>query len=189
MLLHSAKPGNVTGEIKSIFAISTSNVNYGDLVLSEHSQALWYRYSLTFFFFNQLHFFYSLLTVSHIELLEPYLLDQVQQTICICSFRHSLQLLFYKHIQHYIQLLQTNKLNCIGLAKPTQLLSLRLLQKTSSERSTAVSLPQKAKQVGLNIAEQVLSIFSKGSFQHILASKKRYPVFLSALLPCLFAHC
>lgn len=182
MLLHFAKLGNITGKIKSIFAILTSNVNSWHLVLS---QALWYRYSLTLFF-NELHIFYSPLTISYIKLLEPYLLDQVQQTVCICSFHHSPQLLFYKHIQHYMQLFQTNKLNCIGLAKPTEMLSLRLLQKTSSERSTAVSILWKAEQAGLSITEQVSPVFSQGSFQHILASKNGTR--FSTLLPCTSSH-
>lgn len=88
------------------------------------------------------------------------------KTTSICSF-YALSSSYFINISNIIfsYSKQTNKLNCTGLAKPTQLLCLILLQKTSSWCSTAGSL-WKAKQMGLHIARQVLPITSQGSFQH-----------------------
>lgn len=62
----------------------------------------------------------------------PYLAAQIQLSVCIV-FTTLSQPLFYKHFQRYIQLLQTNKLSCSGLAETTQLLYFETIAITNSE--------------------------------------------------------
>lgn len=75
---------------------------------------------------------YSLLKVSHTASPEPYLSGQIQLSVYVV-FTTLSQPLFYKHFQHYIQLLQTNKLSCLGLAETTQLLYFETTTVTNNE--------------------------------------------------------
>lgn len=82
---------------------------------------------------------YSLLKVSHPASPEPYLSGQTQLSVHVV-FTTLFQPLFYKYFQHYIQLLQTNKLSCLGLAETTQLLYFETTAITNNEEKNNSSL-------------------------------------------------